>query len=252
MANVFHKISIVIELINSYTRMPVIDNKLSVTLGNGAVAVPKPRGYYIFTNLEHGQYIVTIEGRRYQKTAIIVDYTSDEVETYHVELVPDVQFFGMQPVTSLTGCLQKTDTSDIRTVSVLVEDKENRLRLKMDGKKGDTHVTFLGSDELLANRRLGTIKKSDKSKEISVLNLGEMQPDGYRLLNPLSENIARANTYYYLIYTVQVQSDGSFYIPIPLSKLIDVICNVWEGENYSVFDSIEVTADHTYKVTLEK
>lgn len=250
MSKVFHKISFVLELTNTYTRNPVTDTSLKVILENGTMAMVKPGGFYIFTNLEYGQYTVYIEGKYYQNKKIVIDYSETGSDTYHVDIMPNTLFFGMQSITTIEGYVKQLDTNQTETISVLVQEKAKRVRLKKEGKKGDSYVTFLDTRELLTNRKLGAIVEIEEKENLVVLELGSLEHQGYQLRRELACDMGRSSAHFYSVYTVQIQLDGKFYIPIPMESVDKIQGVIWKNENDASYRKMKINKGKINEVTI--
>lgn len=244
MAQIFHKISFILEIQNAYTGQPVKENDLKVVLENGTEAMQKARGHYIFTNLPYGEYAVHITGKYYQETIMNISYSENGNDMYHVEVMPNAAFFGVRAMTAIVGtaCDKKEEL-----ISVMIQKETERFRMKKDGKKGDKKVSFIGNNENLEYKKIGSVATSETA-EITVLQLGKETAKGYDVKKGLPRDMARANVTWYKIVTMARQRDGSFYLPINMDKLDGITCYLWEGEDWKNYQMLEVKTGNQYQI----
>ncbi len=162
-------LSVAIWLIDDYTqREPIGKSKVAIMEGN-VKAIRNPSGYYVFNDLEAGEYEVIIESRFYfsEKIGVNIPHSDQKMPVIEITLTPKPSYPFPGYATLVRGVLSSTPQDVNPIVNEDLEVVGKSLKTKTD-EKGEFVFYFKG-----VKKEDITIKIRNDKKSVGIVREGK-------------------------------------------------------------------------------
>lgn len=208
------QVSAVIVVIDDFTNRIVSASSVRVSLNIDKKPLRK-EGYFIFTDLAEGNYILKIEGNQYQRREVELPVHSDMEagEPVMVRVIPNRAYPLPPGTTTLSG--KSVPGSRIQIVCTGLSGSY-KLLYEYDKKNNENEIRIFHKDNLeLSGRSFCIREKKKKQQEIfQIKEVLEWDDKRYLLDQPLNSNYRKADAEILPVYTAYADEKGEFFSPL--------------------------------------
>ncbi|MBO5292127.1 MAG: hypothetical protein J6B10_02980 [Lachnospiraceae bacterium] len=220
MDRILRRVSVVLAAVDACTGQAVDYRQCRAGVADGRMALAKPGGFFVLTDLPDEPVSVWIGGKGYQ--TVELNITGKDAAFFPVFLLPtrEQQSVGRR-ITALSGrCSGKK-------LTVLTQRKGTEGRIAADAKQGERTLVLYPSQEIREGRQFYLLGENGAQERIVLQEENEQEGLCYTLEEPLKYSYQKGRTLLCSLFDVPVEADGSYYLPFSLFPEENGRCRVW-------------------------